>query len=343
VRMTAGQSNIDAAYAEMVVAKDKLKEQEELFKEVAGKSDDNLEKANRQLKLNEAQATYDSAVSYYNALTSTGSDLDKAITEATLLAAQAQLDEAQRQWDRIQGGPTPGEVALAQATLNTAQAQWEVLKQGVDPSEVALAEATLANAQANLELAQEDKAILELTAPSDGTILSIDAQVGEEISSGSIIVLADLSLPTLEVYLDETDLNKVGLNYEVEVVFDALPDDIFIGHIIQVDPSLEEVTGVNAVRVLAQLDPESFAKPQDLPVGLTASVEVIGGRASGAVLVPVEALREISVGEYAVFVMQNGEPKLRMVTVGLMDFTSAEIIDGLEAGESVTTGIVATK
>lgn len=343
VRMTASQSDIDAAYAEMVVAKDKLKEQEDLFKEYASKSDDNLEKANRQLKLNEAQATYDSTVSTYNALTSTGTDLDKTLTEASVVAAQAQLDEAQQELERIQDGPTEGEVALTQATLNTAQAEWEVLKEGIDPSEIALAEATLANAEANLELVLEEQAILELVTPSDGTILSIDAQVGEEISSGSIIVLADLSLPILEVYLDETDLNNVGLNYEVEVTFDALPDDIYIGHITQVDPSMSEAVGINAVRVLAQLDPESFAKTLDLPVGLTASVEVIGGRATDAVLVPVEALREISSGEYAVFVMENGELKLRMVTVGLMDFTSAQIIDGLEVGETVTTGIVETK
>ena len=44
-----------------------------------------------------------------------------------------------------------------------------------------------------------------------------------------------------------------------------------------------------------------------------------------------------------VAVMENGEPKLRMVEVGIMDFTSAEIISGVEAGEEVTTGIVQTQ
>jgi hypothetical protein len=46
--------------------------------------------------------------------------------------------------------------------------------------------------------------------------------------------------------------------------------------------------------------------------------------------------------EYAVFVMEDDEPRLRMVTVGIMDYTSAEIISGLEAGEVVTTGVVET-
>jgi hypothetical protein len=54
-------------------------------------------------------------------------------------------------------------------------------------------------------------------------------------------------------------------------------------------------------------------------------------------------LREIGPGEYAVFVMEDGEPRLRVVTVGLMDYTSAEITSGLEAGEAVTTGVVETQ
>jgi HlyD family secretion protein len=97
------------------------------------------------------------------------------------------------------------------------------------------------------------------------------------------------------------------------------------------------------VRAVVQLDPTSFTKPQTLLVGLSASVEVIGSRAENAVLVPVEALRDLGDGQYAVFVMENGEPKMRVVEVGIMDYTYAEILSGLEAGETVTTGIVETE
>ena len=83
----------------------------------------------------------------------------------------------------------------------------------------------------------------------------------------------------------------------------------------------------HTARGLGQRFPEILpAKPQTLPVGLNATVEVIGGRSQNAVLVPVEALREISPGEFAVFVMQDSEPQLRFVEVGLMDFTFAEIL-----------------
>jgi multidrug efflux pump subunit AcrA (membrane-fusion protein) len=97
------------------------------------------------------------------------------------------------------------------------------------------------------------------------------------------------------------------------------------------------------VRTLVSLNTDSFAKPLSLPVGLNASVDIIGGRTENAVLVPVEALRELGLDEYAVFVVENNEPTLRIVQVGLIDFVSAEIISGLEAGEVVTTGIVETE
>ena len=75
---------------------------------------------------------------------------------------------------------------------------------------------------------------------------------------------------------------------------------------------------------------------------MNAAVDIVGGRAENAILIPVEALRELGPGEFAVFVLQDGEPRLRPVEVGIMDFTFAEIISGLEAGETVTTGIVET-
>jgi multidrug efflux pump subunit AcrA (membrane-fusion protein) len=81
----------------------------------------------------------------------------------------------------------------------------------------------------------------------------------------------------------------------------------------------------------------------ELPSGSAASIDVIGGSAANAVLVPIEALHEFSDGKYALFVLQNGKLHLRVVEVGLKDLTKAEIISGLSAGETVTTGVVKTK
>jgi multidrug efflux pump subunit AcrA (membrane-fusion protein) len=76
---------------------------------------------------------------------------------------------------------------------------------------------------------------------------------------------------------------------------------------------------------------------------MSASIEVIAGRAEDTLLVPVEALRELGPGQYAVFILEEGQPMLRPVEVGLRDFTYAEILDGLTQGDEVTTGIVETE
>lgn len=341
-RSIADAATIAKAKAELTLAASKYQEAKDRYDDYAGKPDTNLEKASETLKFNAVQTAYNTALRYYNAVTGTGSEIDLAQSAADLAAAQAKLAQAQRSAERIADGATPGEIALAEANLAVAQAKYETLKNGADPAEVSRAEAELASAQAKQAIAEETTPVVELTAPMDGTVLTIGASVGEALESGAFITMADLTLPLLQVYLDETDVDKAIVGFEADVVFDSLPDETFTGRITEVNPSLQSVSGVSAVMVKVLLDGDSFAKPQMLPVGSNASVEVIGGRTENAVLVPVEALREISPGEYAVFVLENGEPKLHMVTVGLMDYTYAEIINGVNAGDTVTTGLIET-
>jgi RND family efflux transporter MFP subunit len=276
-------------------------------------------------------------------------DPDRLEALAAVLSAEEDMRKALANVNWCKGTATEAEiaeadanVALAVANLAAAQAQVDELQNPSDTLDVAIAEAQLASAQADLELAQEAKSVVELTAPIDGTVLSVDAIVGQNVGTGSIITVADMSDILLDVYMDESDMNSVGVGYPVNVVFDALPDQTFTGKIISVDPALTSMGGVSAVHAIAQVDEDSFAKPQNLPIGLSATVEVISSEADNALLVPVEALREIADGKYAVFLMQNGEPVLQVVEVGIMDYTYAEILSGLNNGDVVTTGIVET-
>ena len=312
--LTANQLTIDTEYADLILAKNSLENAQKNFERYADKPEDNLDRANAQTKLSTAQYSYDVAIANYNAAIGTADDLDIMIAEADLGVAQANLAAAQQSWEQVKDAPNANEVSLAEAQLNNAKAQ--------------------------LVLALEKYVSIDLIAPMDGTILSINGTVGENVNAGSIITLANLENPLLEIYLDETDLDKVAVGFEAEVVFDALPNEIYFGHVIEVNPSLVTISNVDTVNALVELD--NFSKPQTLPVGLNASVEIIGGRATEAVLIPVEALRELSPDEYAVFVLEDGEPKLRVVSVGLVDFTSAEILSGLNPGDIITTGIVET-
>lgn len=252
--------------------------------------------------------------------------------EVALAVAQAELDvlTAQQALDEI---------------YETAQMDAAEALKAVEDAQKALSDlnnSQLAQAQALQAVAEADEALKTAYSAYNGTILSIDASVGESVGTGAIITLADLSRPVLTVYLDETDIGIVEVGYEAEVVFDSLPDSTFSGRVISVDPSLQTVSNIDTIVAQVKLDVDPSSQPFSLPMGSNASVDVIGGRVENAVLIPVEALRDLGDGEYAVFVMQNGEPRLRVVTVGLLDYTTAAITDGLEAGEVVTTGVVET-
>lgn len=310
-------ASIALVEAELVLAEQQVEKAQAAFDKVAHKVEDDPSRANALAQLESAKANRDAIQRNLNWYLGTPSEDEQELLDAEVAFAHAQLEAAQRAYDD--------------------------LVDGVDPAELAQAQARLKNAEAGLAEVQENLLGSVLTAPFDGIVTWVGAQAGENIGTSAIITLADLSEAILEIYLDETDLDKIDLDYQVEVVFDALPDEVFTGQVVQVDPSLTTVDGVPAIRALVRLDPTSFAKPKFLPIGASASVDVIGGRAENVLLVPVEALRELSPDEYAVFVMQDSQPVLRPVTVGLMDLTFAEITAGLEAGELVTTGIVETQ
>lgn len=289
--------------------------------------------------VNRHKGVYDSAPS--------SDEERKAQAYLNYAAAVQQYQSALASLNWYRGHPTENQeaqleadVAIAKAQVMLAELAVERLKDGVDPKELAAAELKVAKAKNDLAQAQADLDSASLVAPFAGMVMAVRAEVGDSVS-GAFITLADLSLPTLDVYFDETDLDKVLAGNEVEVIFDALPDLIFTGHIQRVDPSLTQSMNAGLLHAVAILDGEN---PQDLsqvPVGLNAAVDVIAGRAQNALLVPVEALREIDTDTYAVFVVDtDGSLELRSVEVGLQDLTWAEIKSGLEVGETVSTGLV---
>jgi RND family efflux transporter MFP subunit len=249
-------------------------------------------------------------------------------------------------------------VAPADITIAAAQADYDLAKANVQEDQyliTALTGGTLPEnatgsdldalnaAKLALQTAQTNLDNATLKAPFAGTIMSISASVGDSVSGGSIITLADLTKSDLTIYMDETDWQNVKVGYTAEATFDALPNDIFTGKVIQVYPALTSVGGTTMIQGLVELDEIPTLGDDPLPLGVNASVDVIAEQAKNVVLVPVEALHELSAGSYTVFVMESGKPVLRTVQVGIMDSTYAVITSGLQAGETVTTGIVETK
>jgi len=240
-----------------------------------------------------------------------------APTDAEILAARAAYD-------------------LAKANLIDAQNYLDVLQgdqttAGMPPSSItSITDAKIAFDQAKANLDRT-----ELIAPINGMITSISLNVGDTVGSSAVITISNMTQPyTVDAYLDETDWDKAKFGYEATVTFDLLPDNSLSGKIIKVYPGLDSSSGTSLVHIVVQLDNNING---DLPVGATASVDVTGGTALGAVLVPTSALKEVEPGKYIVYLMKNGGPTEQAVEIGIQDILNAEVISGLQRGDVVLT------
>ncbi len=196
------------------------------------------------------------------------------------------------------------------------------------------AELALEQAQYKLATAKETLAGTTLVASFDGTVTAVNCTVSETCN-GTAIVLANLSTPVVQFWVEEADMGSAAKGNPVRIIFEALPDYEYDGEIYRVDPVLTTVGGTSAVQLWATIDTAAY--PVKLLGGMNADVEIVAGEALNALLVPVQALRQVGTDQYTVFVVgADGELEMRMVEVGLMDFVNAEIKSGLERGEVVT-------
>lgn len=199
-------------------------------------------------------------LNYYASVSNSGSS-GSANAESQLLSAEQALATAL-------AGPTDEQIAAAETAVQQAELNLQQAQLNQEANEL-----TLAQAELTLALAQESLTGTIIIAPADGTIMSVSGYIGEQVGTAPFITLADLSQPTLEIFLDETNLDKVAVGSEVEVVFSALPTEHFTGTVLLVDPQLYSSGDLSAVRALVQLD---SSHDQTLPVGLNAAVDVVG-------------------------------------------------------------------
>ncbi len=245
--------------------------------------------------------------------------------------------------------PTQDAISLAKANYDLARAAVDELDtylkavQGEDIPEDATGEnlVKLLNAKNSLNSALEQLDAVNLTAPFNGTVMDLQIRVGDAVNNSTVaLTISDISQPYyVEAYFDEYDWGVIKTGNQAEIVFDILPEEVFRGTVTEVTPGLVSGGGSKLVRCYITL---IDSVGQDLPSGTAASVEVIGARADNAILVPVEAIREIGDNQYGVFVLVDGVLELRIVEVGIANDFKIEIRSGLSVGENVSTGIMET-
>ncbi len=321
----ASQSYIDEAEAQVTLAKDDLDKAKEKYKPYEGRPEDNVTRAALLAAMAEAQQVYDNAVRILNSLQGTASETDISVHAANLATAQAQLLEAQREWERVKDGPSEADIALLEAQLEDAQREYQRVKDGPDPDDVAMAKARVAAAQATVNLAR-------LVAPFDGALTTADSKPGDQVTPGTpAFRIDDLSHLLLDVQVSEVDINRIQKGQDVSLTFDAITNQEYQGVVSEVSPVGSANQGVVDFVVTVELvEPDEAVKP-----GMTAAVNVIVDQLNDVLLVPNRAVRVVE-GERVVYVLVDGKPEPVEIKLGASSDTMSEVLESeLKVGDPI--------
>ncbi len=226
--------------------------------------------------------------------------------------------------------------AQAKETISEGQAYLDILNSGVIPDAAVGAKIkTLYEAQLAVQNAKSALDKTQLVAPISGTITSMDINIGQQGNTSSAVTISQLAQPyQLDAYIAEADWNTAKVGNKANVTFDIIPNETFPATVTLVYPELDTTSESPLVHIRVQLD-RSIS--QDLPAGTGATLEVVGGEANNAMLLPTNAVHRTSDGGDAVYVVQNGKRVEQPIQVGLRGTSYVEVTSGLTTGTTVVT------
>ncbi|MBI5840117.1 MAG: efflux RND transporter periplasmic adaptor subunit [Chloroflexi bacterium] len=288
------------------------------------------DRAQAVIDLRDAQEAYDSALSYrkylenedripltdskvYMRKTPNGWKYDYRVqsykgpaTEDMLIEAdndlalkKAELEEAQRTYDRLKDGPNSDDVIAAQAKVDAAQATVNSMS---------------------------------IIAPFDGEVLWVEHQKGDVVIAGEFAVnLADSTQLFVEVQVDESDIANVKLGDQVQVTMDALPVGL-TGEVMAINPVGEEISGLVKYTVLIGLDETE----EQILLGATVDVTIQVSDAASALAVPLAAIKNDSQGEYVMVVNADGTTRRVDVVSGAIVDERVVVTGDLREGDQLS-------
>lgn len=246
------------------------------------------------------------------------------------------------------------EVALREAERNLRDGRALASQRLIAETELARLEAEFRRAQFELQSTEEQLRALEqagitpsaparnvtVSAPAGGVVIGLGAEEGESVLAGTgtlgggteLVKIADLSRLLIKAEVNEVDIGKVSLDQAVRITVDAYPNAEFEGRVSHVAPAARVLTDTK-VRVF---DVEVAVKAPDprLRPGMTANLDIEGPRRDSVLTVPIEAVFRKG-GRDVVYKIVNGQPTQTPVTLGLVDIARAEVVEGIQAGDSV--------
>ena len=187
----------------------------------------------------------------------------------------------------------------------------------------------VARMTALLEQAQVQLSRHTLRAPIRGTIVALDAEVGQIADMATVLMtLADLDELNVETDVDETYANQVAVGQRAILRF-AGETQTRTGAVRTVAGRVDAATGGLSVRI-------GFDTAVIAPIGLTVTANIVVDQRDAALTVPRTALVSED-GTTAVFLARDGSARLQPVSV--IDWPAARLVvtEGLSPGDWVIT------
>ena len=287
------------------------------------------------------------------------------------LLAKQDYDQKKAEYDTAVAGIRDAETRVQQAKSMKTQALAQELS----------AQRRVAQARAGLTRLDDVLQKYSVIAPLDGIVTNLPVRVGETVVPGiqsstasTVMTVADMSLITAEVKVDETDIVNVKLDQQSDITIDAIPGKTFKGHVIEIgNTAILRSTGLAASQsAVSSQEAKDFKvvialdnPPDDIRPGLSCTSKVVTATRQNALSIPIQALTVRQKGELApqpkdggqaspkpdpvaekankeeiqgVFVIANGKAEFRKVDTGITGATDIEVVKGLNDGDEIITG-----
>ena len=344
--------------------------------------------------LSAQQAAYNAALADSSASEAAARSSDDSIAVAEAQVEHDKQDLEQKRLDLQRSQKLFDDKLIAAQDFESKRVTFELAESTVNADEKKVQQARSAKLQAAAQLNSAQKKATQAqamvavqndilreydaVAPLDGVVTNLPVRVGETVvpgvqgSAGSVIMtIADMSIITAEVHVDESDIVSVKIGQPAEVTIDAIPNKIFKGKVIEIgDTALVRSTGVAAsqsttssqeakdFKVVVALDiDENLVRP-----GLSCTAKITTATRPHALAIPIQALTirqkgqltELKKGEappsdpaaiktskeelQGVFVVKGGKAEFQEVKTGISGATDIEVLSGLDEGQELVTG-----
>ena len=288
------------------------------------------------------------------------------------LIAKQDYDQKKAEYDTAAAALRQAESQLAQTKAQSAQAR----------QQLASAQKRVAQAQAQLTRLTDVLDKYSVESPIDGVVTDLPVRVGETVVPGiqnsaasTIMTVADMSLITAEVRVDETDIVNVRVNQVADVTIDAIPNKTFKGHVTEIgNTAIVRSTGQAASQsAVSSQEAKDFKvvvaldnPPDEIRPGLSCTSKITTATRQNVLTIPIQALTVRQKGDLVpqekesgveaasktdpalekakkeevqgVFVVKDGRADFRKVETGITGSSDIEVVGGLNDGDQIITG-----